>query len=68
MKAQFHQVANDFQIWTNQRYVQKPLFVGEERQWYVRIRQWARQFYTEPSADDKKRDFFWTKEQEEVSA
>jgi nitrite reductase/ring-hydroxylating ferredoxin subunit len=45
MDAQFGQVQNDFNIWANQRYVKRPLFVGPEQQWYVKLRQWARQFY-----------------------
>lgn len=63
MKAQFAQVANDFQIWTNMQYVQRPLFVGEEREWYVKIRQWARQFYVEPDPDAKKPEYLWVKEE-----
>jgi 3-ketosteroid 9alpha-monooxygenase subunit A len=65
MDAQFMQVQNDFRIWTNQTYVQKPLFVGAEREWYVKLRLWARQFYTEPDPDNGDREYLWTKEMEE---
>lgn len=64
--AQVIQVQNDFSIWSNQKYVQKPLFVGTERQWYVRIRLWARQFYTAPEPDAGPREYLWTKDMAEA--
>jgi len=54
------QVQNDFRIWTNQTYVQKPLFVGAEREWYVKLRLWARQFYTSPTPTTET-GYLWTK-------
>jgi nitrite reductase/ring-hydroxylating ferredoxin subunit len=62
MDAQFEQVANDFNIWSNMKYVQKPFYVGSEREWYVKVRHWARQFYTEDGVDNPLPEWKWVKE------
>lgn len=45
MKAQIAQLENDFEIWSHQRYVERPPFVGSEERGYARLRRWSRQFY-----------------------
>jgi 3-ketosteroid 9alpha-monooxygenase subunit A len=62
MDAQALQVANDFNIWAHQKYVEKPLFVGSEREWYVKIRLWARQFYSQSDPNAEKREWLWVQE------
>ena len=40
----------DFHIWSNMRYVDRPPLVGEEAKPYLALREWTRQFYPDPHA------------------
>jgi len=42
---QFRQVAMDFPIWENMRYIVKAPIVREESPTYQNFRKWSRQFY-----------------------
>lgn len=48
--AQHRQIGNDFHIWENQRFVERPAYAGSEERWYARFRRWTEQFY--PSLPD----------------
>lgn len=46
MESQHLQIMNDFDVWANQRYVQKPLYSdAAEGRAISRFRRWANQFY-----------------------
>jgi 3-ketosteroid 9alpha-monooxygenase subunit A len=45
IEAQHQQIVNDFVIWENQKYVENPIYMGQEEKYYKRAREFARQFY-----------------------
>jgi phenylpropionate dioxygenase-like ring-hydroxylating dioxygenase large terminal subunit len=45
IEAQHAQIESDFVIWENQKYVSTPIFMGNEEQYYKKVRDFARQFY-----------------------
>lgn len=49
--AQNRQIANDFHIWENQRFVQNPVFAGKEERAYAKFRRWTEQFYPDLAAE-----------------
>lgn len=49
--AQHKQIENDFHIWENQRFVQRPAFTGLEEVAYGKFRSWTEQFYPDVSGN-----------------
>ncbi|HEX3796971.1 MAG TPA: Rieske 2Fe-2S domain-containing protein [Acidimicrobiales bacterium] len=50
MEAQHLQISNDFRIWENQRYVERPPYAGHEELYFPRFRRWIAQFYPRQDA------------------
>lgn len=49
LKAQWKAIVQDFPIWENMTYLERPHFAAEEAKAYSALRRWAAQFY--PDAD-----------------